>query len=288
MEIIQTLLLLLIAFLTLYLALKQRTPRLRGTTSRSIMLDSSALIDGRVVDVARIGFLSGTLVVPSSVLREMQYLADNADSDKRARARHGLDVVKHLQQLPNTEVQILNDGLPGDGGVDERLVQLSKTHGSDLLTLDFNLNKVASAEGVTVLNVNELAQTLRMSYLPGEKRHLTLVSKGQDKTQAVGYLEDGTMVVVENAAAAIGQSIEIEFTRALQTTAGKMLFAKKIGGSHIQKDKTPRQSNGSKPDKNSPSAKIDGGRPHNKPQRSAHSNQMRRTPEDSLVELANK
>ena len=265
MEIIQTILLIVVVALTLYLALKQRTPRLKNTSSRSVMLDSSALIDGRVVDVAKTGFLSGTLVVPSSVLREMQYLADNADSEKRSRARHGLDVVKELQQLPNTTVEILDDGLPGDGGVDERLVLLSKTHKSDLLTLDFNLNKVAAAEGIQVLNINELAQTLRMSYLPGEKRHITLVNKGQDKTQAVGYLEDGTMVVVENAGSQIGQSVEVEFTRALQTAAGKMLFAKKLGTDQARPQKSRK-----------PTAK--------KPRPTARKKQ---SPEDSLVKLAN-
>ncbi|OGL33134.1 hypothetical protein A3F64_02060 [Candidatus Saccharibacteria bacterium RIFCSPHIGHO2_12_FULL_42_8] len=265
MEIIQTILLLIVVALTLYLALKQRTPRLKNTSSRSVMLDSSALIDGRVIDVAKTGFLSGTLVVPSSVLREMQYLADNADSEKRARARHGLDVVKELQLLPNTTVEILDDGLPGDGGVDERLVLLSKTHKSDLLTLDFNLNKVAAAEGIQVLNINELAQTLRMSYLPGEKRHITLVNKGQDKTQAVGYLEDGTMVVVENAGSQIGQSVEVEFTRALQTAAGKMLFAKKLGTDQSRPQKSRK-----------PVAK--------KPRPTARKKQ---SPEDSLVKLAN-
>lgn len=265
MEIIQTILLLIVVALTLYLALKQRTPRLKNTSSRSVMLDSSALIDGRVIDVAKTGFLSGTLVVPSSVLREMQYLADNADSEKRARARHGLDVVKELQQLPNTTVEVFDDGLPGDGGVDERLVLLSKTHKSDLLTLDFNLNKVAAAEGIQVLNINELAQTLRMSYLPGEKRHITLVNKGQDKTQAVGYLEDGTMVVVENAGSQIGQSVEVEFTRALQTAAGKMLFAKKLSADQSRPQKSRK-----------PTAK--------KPRPNTRNKQ---SPEDSLVKLAN-
>lgn len=258
----------MVVALTLYLALKQRTPRLKNTSARSVMLDSSALIDGRVVDVAKNGFLSGTLVVPSSVLREMQYLADNADTEKRARARHGLDVVKELQQLPNTTVEILDDGLPGDGGVDERLVQLSKIHKSDLLTLDFNLNKVASAESIQVLNINELAQTLRMSYLPGEKRYITLVSKGQDKTQAVGYLEDGTMVVVENAGSQIGQSVEVEFTRALQTAAGKMLFAKKIGTSSSNKQTTQKKHKSVTRKLNTTARK-------------------KQTPEDSLVKLAN-
>ncbi|MBI3494644.1 hypothetical protein HY004_01520 [Candidatus Saccharibacteria bacterium] len=271
MEILQTIILLLVLLLTLYVALKQtRSPRIKSTSLKSVLLDSSALIDGRILDVARIGFLGGTLVVPSSVLREMQYLADNADSEKRSRARHGLDVVKQLQDLPGSDVEILDDGLPGEGGVDERLVQLAKTSSADLLTLDFNLNKVAAAEGIRVLNINELAQTLRMSYLPGEKRHITLVNKGQDKTQAVGYLEDGTMVVVENAGSQIGQSVEVEFTRALQTAAGKMLFAKKLRSDKPQQQKPnnkPSKSVAKKPTQRQP--------------------RKRQTPEDSLVKLAN-
>lgn len=274
MEILQIIILLLVLLLTLYIALKQtRSPRIKSTSLKSVLLDSSALIDGRVLDVARIGFLGGTLVVPSSVLREMQYLADNADSEKRSRARHGLDVVKQLQDLPYSDVEILDDGLPGDGGVDERLVQLAKGSKADLLTLDFNLNKVAAAEGIRVLNINELAQTLRMSYLPGEKRHITLVNKGQDKTQAVGYLEDGTMVVVENAGNQIGQSVEVEFTRALQTAAGKMLFAKKLRGEKPQQQKSNKPSKPSKP--------VATNKPNPKQPR------KRQTPEDSLVKLAN-
>ncbi len=273
MELLQTGLLVLILVLALYQLLKSKTPKLKGKPARAILLDSSALIDGRVVEVARNGFLGGTLVVPSSVLREMQYLADNSDADKRARARHGLDVVKELQNLKDVEVQILDDGLPGEGGVDERLVLLAKRHEADLLTLDFNLNKVAQAENLQVLNINQLAQNLRMSYLPGEKRSISLVQKGQDSHQAVGYLEDGTMVVVEQAGNQVGQSVEVEFTRALQTQAGKMLFAKKTGSAtqRPQPPKVPKPA-----------------RPQSTSARKRPSSSRRRSPEDSLVELANK
>ncbi len=277
-EIFQTIVLLVLFMLTLYIALKQtRSPRIKSTSLKSVLLDSSALIDGRIVDVARIGFLGGTLVVPSSVLREMQYLADNADAEKRSRARHGLDVVKHLQELPHTDVEILDDGLPGEGGVDERLVQLAKASKADLLTLDFNLNKVAAAEGIRVLNINELAQTLRMSYLPGEKRDINLVNKGQDKTQAVGYLEDGTMVVVENAGGQIGQSVQVEFTRALQTAAGKMLFAKKVSTDKPQPKKAHKAT----------SPKTPGKKPNSNNTTNNRTSRKRQTPEDSLVKLAN-
>lgn len=275
MEYLQTVLLLIILAAITPLTYKNYRAKLHKTPLRSVLLDSSALIDGRILEVARNGFVPGTLVIPSSVLREMQYLADNGDADKRSRARHGLDIVKELQELPNADVQILNDGLPGDGGVDERLVSLSKQNSADLLTLDFNLNKVAQAEGVQVLNINQLAQSLRMSYLPGEKRSISLVQKGQDARQAVGYLEDGTMVVVEDAGKEVGQSVEVEFTRALQTQAGKMMFAKKVKTAHNNHKQKASTISSSKPSQVKSY--------HAKPK----SRNNRRSPEDSLVELAN-
>lgn len=271
MENINLLLLLTILGSVIYLIVRTNSPRNgKSVFTQAVMCDSSALIDGRIVAVAKAGFLFGLVAVPSSVLREMQYLADNSDHDKRMRARHGLDVVHELQAMKGIEVQTLDDGKLSDGGVDERLIELSKAHNARLLTLDFNLNKVATAEGVTCLNINELAQSLRMSYLPGEKRFISLVQKGQDSSQAVGYLEDGTMVVVERAVKDIGSQIEIEFTRALQTQAGKMLFAKKVGHSI-------KPSNSPKPRSQPPTAVS---------KTSKHS--RRRSPEDSLVELANK
>lgn len=225
----------------------------------SYIIDSSVLIDGRIIDIAKTGFLHGELCIPSSVLREIQYLADESDAPKRARARHGLDVVTELKQLEKISVRILQDGLPGDGGVDERLITLCKKNHADLITIDFNLNKVAQAEDIIVLNINELAQNLRTNYLPGEKRHVMLVQKGTDNAQAVGYLEDGTMVVVDNAKQYIGSSVEVEFNRIIQTQAGKMMFAKRIMTTH------------------------------SKPQDKKNSRPRRKvTPEDRLVNLANK
>jgi hypothetical protein len=158
----------------------------------------------------------------------LQFLADNADHDKRARARYGLDVVRDLQAMPEVTVEILQDGSKAEEGVDERLLSLAKKHNAAVCTIDYNLNKVAVVEGIAVLNVNELAQSLRMAYLPGEKMLLELVQKGQDSHQAVGYLTDGTMVVVEHSNKLIGQTVEIEFIRSLQTAAGKMMFAKRV------------------------------------------------------------
>lgn len=195
---------------------------------RTILVDTSVLIDGRIISVAKSGFIGDTLVIPRSVVGELQFLADNADHDKRARARYGLDVVSELQNIPQIDVEILQDGSKASEGVDERLLNLAKKYNGVVCTIDYNLNKVAVVEGIDVLNVNELAQSLRMAYLPGEKMILELVQPGQDSHQAVGYLPDGTMVVVENSSKYIGQSIEIEFIRSLQTAAGKMMFAKPV------------------------------------------------------------
>ena len=191
-----------------------------------ILLDTSVLIDGRIVSVAKTGFMGGTLVIPRSVVGELQFLADAADHDKRMRARFGLDVVAELQSIPNINVEILQDGNKADEGVDSRLLQLAKKYGASICTLDYNLNKVALVENINILNVNELAQSLRMAHLPGEKLYLELVQKGQDSHQAVGYLPDGTMVVVEHAVKMMGQTVEVEVIRSLQTAAGRMMFAK--------------------------------------------------------------
>jgi rRNA-processing protein FCF1 len=211
-----------------YLVVKLPRQNISRRQARPILVDTSVLIDGRIISVAQSGFIGDTLVIPRSVIGELQFLADNADHDKRARARYGLDVVKELQSMPHLKVEILQDGSKAEEGVDERLLSLAKKHGAAVCTIDYNLNKVAVVEGITVLNVNELAQSLRMAYLPGEKMLLELVQKGQDSHQGVGYLPDGTMVVVENSSKNIGQTIEIEFIRSLQTAAGKMMFAKPI------------------------------------------------------------
>jgi rRNA-processing protein FCF1 len=211
-----------------YLVVKLPRQNLSRRQSRPILVDTSVLIDGRIIAVAQSGFIGDTLVIPRSVIGELQFLADNADHDKRARARYGLDVVKELQAMPHLKVEILQDGSKAEEGVDERLLTLAKKHNAAVCTIDYNLNKVAVVEGIAVLNVNELAQSLRMAYLPGEKMLLELVQKGQDSHQGVGYLTDGTMVVVEHANKNIGQTIEIEFIRSLQTAAGKMMFAKPV------------------------------------------------------------
>lgn len=230
-----------------YLVAKLPRQTLSKKQGRPILVDTSVLIDGRIISVAQSGFITDTLVIPRSVIGELQFLADNADHDKRTRARHGLDIVTELQNIPHITVEILQDGSKASEGVDERLLTLAKKHGAAICTIDYNLNKVAVVEGLTVLNVNELAQSLRMAYLPGERMLLELVQKGQEQHQAVGYLPDGTMVVVENSQKNIGQSIEVEFIRSLQTAAGRMMFAKPIEKPVQQKQPPKQKPAGKKP-----------------------------------------
>ena len=206
---------------------------------RAILVDTSVLMDGRITNIAATGFIGGTLVVPRSVIGELQLLADQADADKRARARHGLDVVSTLQGMDGVEVEILQDGSKAAEGVDERLLTLAKRHSAVICTLDFNLNKVAVVEGIKVLNINELAQSLRMQHLPGEHMMIELTQKGQDNHQGVGYLSDGTMVVVEQSNKYIGQTVQVEVVRSLQTAAGKMMFARRVERQTPKKAETP-------------------------------------------------
>ena len=208
------------------------------TKGRALLVDTSVLMDGRITAVAKTGFIGDTLVIPRSVVGELQFLADHADSDKRARARYGLDVVTELQAMDEVEVELLQDGSKAREGVDERLLSLAKQHGAWLLTIDYNLNKVAAVEGIGVLNINELAQSIRMAHLPGEHLTLALLQKGQDAHQAVGHLPDGTMVVVEQASSQLGRTCEVEIIRNLQTAAGKMIFAKLVKKPATQPAKT--------------------------------------------------
>ncbi len=196
---------------------------------RMVFIDTSVLIDGRIIPVAVSGFMdSDALMIPRSVIGELQYLADNADAEKRSRARHGLDIVTELQAMTNVTVEIFQDGSKADEGVDERLLKLANKYNGAVCTIDFNLNKVAQVEKITVLNINDLAMNLRMAYLPGERIMLELTQKGQDASQAVGHLKDGTMVVVDKAKQYIGSTVEVECVRSLQTSAGKMMFAKLV------------------------------------------------------------
>lgn len=209
---------------------------------QKIICDTSVLIDGRIVSIARSGFLTSQLVIPKSVVRELQYMADKADSLKRERARYGLDVVSELQSINHVDVVIYDDGAISSGGVDEQLLVIARRLNARLSTTDYNLNKVARTENITVVNVNELAHALRPMHLPGEVISVTIVAPGQNKDQGVGYLDDGSMVVVDGALSLIHQTIEVETVRVLQTEAGRMVFAKMNGGPARQ---SAKKTNGS-------------------------------------------
>ena len=211
----------------IYLLVKPRR-HVGSGTQMPILVDTSVLMDGRVVDLAKTGFLLGQIIVPRSVLIELQLLADGADHTKRERARFGMDAMKELKDVLGGSFTLLDDAVRIPEGVDNRLLQLAKEMNAAILTLDYNLNKVAQVEGIQILNINELAKSLRMSYLPGDELVLELTQKGQDSHQAVGYLHDGTMVVVEQAKKFIGQEKRVEIIRSLQTDAGKMMFAKLV------------------------------------------------------------
>ncbi len=254
MEILIICALLVIAAETSYLVVAQNIKFKHSKKQHlPIFVDTSVLIDGRIISIAESGFITSTLFIPRTVVGELQFLADNADTEKRTRARHGLDIVKELQAMPNVKVEIFNDGTKAEEGVDNQLLKLAKEYNGAICTIDYNLNKVAQVENIPVLNVNELAKTLRMAYLPGEKIKLELTQKGNDQHQAVGHLDDGTMVVVEHASSSIGKIVEIEFIRGLQTAAGKMMFARIVGGGdrdlakkvpqpkHVPKIQLPRQ-----------------------------------------------
>ena len=195
---------------------------------RRIYVDTSSLMDGRILKVAKTGFLGGTLIIPRSVLREMQLLADGKDSEKRARARFGLDIVNELERVIHTDVIILSDPLDHTP-VDDRLIQLAKENHGLILTNDFNLGKVAATMGIDILNINDLVMELRADYLPGERLKIKISGTGSNPKQGIGYLPDGMMVVVDDASSKVGKIIEIEFVRFLQTSAGRMMFAKPVG-----------------------------------------------------------
>ncbi len=190
------------------------------------ILDTSVIIDGRIADIAETGFLDGLIVIPQFVLRELQLVADSADSLKRNRGRRGLDILQRLQKTASVQIQIVEDDFPTVREVDMKLIELAKLYEGKILTNDFNLNKVAQLQGVPVLNINELANSLKPIVLPGEIMRVFILKEGKEYNQGVAYLDDGTMVVVDNARKMIGKTIDISVTSVLQTTAGKMIFGK--------------------------------------------------------------
>ena len=191
------------------------------------ILDTSVVIDGRIADICETGFLDGTLVIPHFVLRELQQVADSADTLKRNRGRRGLDILQRIQKMAGISVQFVENDYPQIREVDMKLIELAKElDGAKIVTNDFNLNKVAQLRGVEVLNINELANALKPVYLPGETMKVFILKEGKEFNQGIAYLDDGTMVVVDNARKMIGKTVESSVTSVLQTTAGKMIFGR--------------------------------------------------------------
>src|SRR5213596_2866086 len=200
--------------------------RATGPERRYKILDTSVIIDGRVADVCDTGFVDGTLVIPQFVLKELQLVADSADSLKRNRGRRGLDILQKIQKMSGIEVVISDMDFPEVKEVDLKLIELARTLEGKIVTNDFNLNKVAQLRGVEVLNINELANSLKPVVLPGELMKVFILKEGKEYNQGVAYLDDGTMVVVDNARKMIGKNVDVSVTSVLQTTAGKMIFGK--------------------------------------------------------------
>lgn len=194
------------------------------------LVDTSAIIDGRLVEVLRTHFLSGSLVVPDFVLDELQQVADSSDPQKRARGRRGLEIVEEMKQLANGGFSVRRGEYPDLEGVDAKLVRMAQDAGASIVTTDFNLNKVARIQGIEVLNVNALANALRPAVLPGETMRVRIIREGREYDQGVGYLEDGTMVVVEGGRSALGKEVLTEVTSVLQNPSGKMIFTRLTEG----------------------------------------------------------
>jgi uncharacterized protein YacL len=211
------------------------------------ILDTSVIIDGRIADIAETGFLDGIIVIPQFVLRELQLVADSADSMKRNRGRRGLDILSRIQKMQELHIQILEDDFPHLRDVDMKLIELAKTYDCKIVTNDFNLNKVAQLHGVDVLNINELANALKPIVLPGETMRVFILKEGKEFNQGVAYLDDGTMVVVDNAKKFISKTIDIAVTSVLQTTAGKMIFGRYDERAHTPHDRphSEKQNRGS-------------------------------------------
>jgi uncharacterized protein YacL len=190
------------------------------------VLDTSVIIDGRIADVCETSFIDGMLIVPQFVLRELQLVADSSDPMKRNRGRRGLDILQRMQKMSNITVQIVEEDFPQVREVDLKLIELARLYEGKIVTNDFNLNKVAQLQGVPVLNINELANSLKPVVLPGEIMRVFILKEGKEYNQGVAYLDDGTMVVVDNAKKMISKTIDISVTSVLQTTAGKMIFGK--------------------------------------------------------------
>ena len=202
-------------------------PQVGGISlQRPLILDTSAIIDGRILDIGKAGFINGLVLIPNFILLEMQQVSDSSDNLKRARGRRGFEIISELKQVHGLKVEIWERD-PGGKAVDEKLVKLAKSLHGKVVTVDFNLNKLAGAHGVTVLNVNDLANALKTVTIPGESLELKIIHIGKDPKQGVGYLDDGTMIVVEDGGEDLGRNLKVAVSRVLQGSAGRMIFARK-------------------------------------------------------------
>ncbi|MGZ8515020.1 MAG: PIN domain-containing protein, partial [Candidatus Limnocylindrales bacterium] len=190
-----------------------------------IVVDTSAIIDGRIAEIVESGFIYGTLVIPRFVLEELQHIADSSDALRRNRGRRGLDILNRMQKEPATPVEIVEDDVPDVTEVDAKLVALARARSRVILTNDFNLNRVAELQGVRVMNINSLANAVKPAVLPGEELRVRVIQEGKEAGQGVGFLDDGTMIVVEGGARHIDHDLDVAVTRVLQTVAGRMIFA---------------------------------------------------------------
>jgi uncharacterized protein YacL len=218
--------------------------RAAGPQRRYKLLDTSVIIDGRIADLCETGFLDGTMVIPQFVLKELQMVADSGDTLKRNRGRRGLDILQRIQKMSGVEVTISDVDFPDVREVDLKLIELARSLQGKIVTNDFNLNKVAQLRGVAVLNINELANALKPVVLPGEVMKVFILKEGKEYNQGVAYLDDGTMVVVDNARKLIGKTIDVVVTSVLQTTAGKMIFGRHIEGGATQGGPSDREDTG--------------------------------------------
>jgi uncharacterized protein YacL len=205
---------------------EQKFFELAGSTVCPKVLDTSVIIDGRVADLCETGFLEGTFLVPHFILDELQHIADSSDSLKRARGRRGLDILNKIQKMGDVDVRIIDEDFPHVKEVDAKLVVMAKKMNAKIITNDLNLNKVAELQGVRVLNINELCNALRPVVLPGETIRVFVLKEGKEAGQGVAYLDDGTMIVVDNARRYIGKNVDVVVTSVLQTTAGRMIFTR--------------------------------------------------------------
>jgi uncharacterized protein YacL len=190
-----------------------------------IIVDTSAIIDGRIAEIVESGFIFGTLVIPRFVLDELQHIADSSDTLRRNRGRRGLEILNRMQKEPGTPVEIVEDSVPSESEVDGKIVALARARSGVILTNDFNLNRVAELQGVRVMNINSLANAVKPAVLPGEELRVRVIQEGKEAGQGVGFLDDGTMIVVEGGARHIDKDLDVAVTRVLQTVAGRMIFA---------------------------------------------------------------